>query len=755
MKIWDCGEWKPILGYNSTAANKIDCVENNTQYHPAIFTGQNPNDISDNGSLGELLADSNYVNEQEWEDIFNTEQFQQAFNTQVIGGDNYDWTELIKEIIEEGDIIKPAESNVIGGIWADEFGSSTHASGSHDDYLAQAKYKYGHGKSDYNLYVHAKDIVKIINKYTTEHDDTSLEVQLATYDKIGGINAQTDSDASDYRGLPVVFGGPNVGLTFGGSSPYTLYGDSVETNPNNSFLYVPGWALRDWLNNPTHSSGNTDPIIVGRKGVSVVQPTGSDLLYAELSNIDSATEGYVPTKKTTGGVVDILWQPLPSSTVELATPSALGGILSSTHKSIDSPRQAGIEVRFAPLNGNLYDITYGHQIPQRNLSITGKQVVDVINDYLNQTDSDEWDVNLKASYGIVVRKETFTDDDNNQIVSYTHSLSNYGQFTKERMYCRTKFYNQSTPGVQNRDYSYNDTHGLEWISGLDIITDALNVTESTNGFLKCTDGYFSFDQAAGGESYPTLSSDSQSNVDYVVKGGGTAGTYLDHNGQWTTPPNTQYQVFSTSVNGLVPKPNSASSKLFLNSAGGWSAPQLSVDTFNGLNSGLVPQPVTSSSKYFLDATGNWSTPGTGSGGSGSNFSITMAQSIQASGNYTISNQTIDNTQSGFNRILIDEWSYYNLDAGDSRDVSITFSNTHVSGNAIYIRVNTGGYQVSIDVGSTDIIYSNGVFGASKNTLSSNSSYLFTIQFGIIKVEIISASKSSGGSEEQLSGNGGN
>lgn len=98
------------------------------------------------------------------------------------------------------------------------------------------------------------------------------------------------------------------------------------------------------------------------------------------------------------------------------------------------------------------------------------------------------------------------------------------------MYCRTKFYNQSTPGVQNRDYSYNDTHGLEWVSGLDIITDALNVTESTNGFLKCTDGYFSFDQAAGGESYPTLSSDSQSNVDYVVKGGGAAGTYLDHNG---------------------------------------------------------------------------------------------------------------------------------------------------------------------------------------------------------------------------------
>lgn len=722
FKIYDCGKWNPILGFNSTAANKIDCVENNTLYHPAIFTGQNPNDISDNGSLGELLADSHYVNEQEWEDIFNTEQFQQAFNTQVIDGDNYNWESLIEttvqELLNEGEITIPSDqvnwrratTSLLGGIKASAFRSTIP-----QEEIAEACFNDNLVDPTQNsdrLYIWAKDMMQAIQTYTEDHSGDS------DFPNIIPPYVIPEEDV------------PNLLWSWFRSSR-SIKKDWNETDPSN-----PGSAIASkpqfsiWgANNPL----NAGKLLRMREDASNWEQTNINP-YSEDNNI---LEWVDPSE-------------LSTYTLEVASTTALGGIKAATHASAMLPESQVAECKF-------YNPSLLHQdsYKKQALCIDIKDVKNALDAWYASEDSDEWDVNLKASYGIVVRKETFTDDDDNQIVSYTHSLSNYGQFTKERMYCRTKFYNQSTPGVQNRDYSYNDTHGLEWVSGLDIITDALNVTESTNGFLKCTDGYFSFDQAAGGESYPTLSSDSQSNVDYVVKGGGTAGTYLDHNGQWTTPPNTQYQVFSTSVNGLVPKPNSASSKLFLNSAGGWSAPQLSVDTFNGLNSGLVPQPATSSAKYFLDATGNWSTPGTGGGGSGSNFSITMAQSIQASGNYTISNQTIDNTQSGFNRILIDEWSYYNLDAGDSQDVSITFSNTHVSGNAIYIRVNTGGYQVSIDVGSTDIIDSNGVFGASKNTLSSNSSYLFTIQFGIIKVEIISASKSSGGSEEQLSGNGGN
>lgn len=716
FKIYDCGKWNPILGFNSTAANKIDCVENNTLYHPAIFTGQNPNDISDNGSLGELLADSHYVNEQEWEDIFNTEQFQQAFNTQVIDGDNYNWESLIEttvqELLDDGEITIPASqfewrratTSLLGGIKASAFRSIIP-----QEEIAEACFNdnlVDQTQNNDRLYIWAKDMMQAIQAYTEDHSD--------------------DSDFP-YIVPPYVIPEQDV--------PNLLW-DWFE----NSSTVLKGWQQSTGqavANKPRFVIAGSRTAANRGKLLKLRDPDDPFWQTSEYTELNNAIEWVDPSE-------------LSTYTLEVASTSALGGIKAATHASAMLPESQVAECKF-------YNPSLLHQdsYKKQALCIDIKDVKNALDAWYASEDSDEWDVNLKASYGIVVRKETFTDDDDNQIVSYTHSLSNYGQFTKERMYCRTKFYNQSTPGVQNRDYSYNDTHGLEWVSGLDIITDALNVTESTNGFLKCTDGYFSFDQAAGGESYPTLSSDSQSNVDYVVKGGGTAGTYLDHNGQWTTPPNTQYQVFSTSVNGLVPKPNSASSKLFLNSAGGWSAPQLSVDTFNGLNSGLVPQPATSSAKYFLDATGNWSTPGTGGGGSGSNFSITMAQSIQASGNYTISNQTIDNTQSGFNRILIDEWSYYNLDAGDSQDVSITFSNTHVSGNAIYIRVNTGGYQVSIDVGSTDIIDSNGVFGASKNTLSSNSSYLFTIQFGIIKVEIISASKSSGGSEEQLSGNGGN
>lgn len=719
FKIYDCGKWNPIVGFNSTAANKIDCVENNTLYHPAIFTGHNPNDVSDNGSLGELLADSHYVNEQEWEDIFNTDQFQQAFNTQVIDGDDYNWESLIEttvqELLDDGEITIPASqfewrratTSLLGGIKASVFRSIIP-----QEEIAEACFNdnlVDQTQNNDRLYIWAKDMMQAIHAYTEDHSEDP------DFPSIVPPGVVPDDEVPTllynwFRNSPSIRKGwQESSSSLGGNKPrFEIWG----TNRNNAGKILTLQPISWW--DGDHPTGY-DPYSINHNAIKWVDPS-------ELSTY----------------------------TLELASTSALGGIRADRHTGL-LPGKFVAECKLYNPNHLVQQNSYRREA----LCIDVRDVKQALDDWYADSDSDEWDLNLKASYGIVVRKETFTDDDDNQIVSYTHSLSNYGQFTKERMYCRTKFYNQSTPGVQNRDYSYNDTHGLEWVSGLDIITDALNVTESTNGFLKCTDGYFSFDQAAGGESYPTLSSDSQSNVDYVVKGGGTAGTYLDYNGQWTTPPNTQYQVFSTSVNGLVPKPNSASSRLFLNSAGGWSAPQLSVNTFNGLNSGLVPQPATSSAKYFLDATGNWSTPGTGSGGSGSNFSITMVQSIQASGNYTISNQTIDNTQSGFNRILIDEWSYYNLDAGNSQDVSITFSNTHVSGNAIYIRVNTGGYQVSIDVGSTDIIDSNGVFGSSRNTLSSNSSYLFTIQFGIIKVEIISASKSSGGSEEQLSGNGGN
>ena len=37
FKVWDCGDWHPIVGLNSTAVNKIDTVKNQG------YTSTNPN----------------------------------------------------------------------------------------------------------------------------------------------------------------------------------------------------------------------------------------------------------------------------------------------------------------------------------------------------------------------------------------------------------------------------------------------------------------------------------------------------------------------------------------------------------------------------------------------------------------------------------------------------------------------------------------------------------------------------------------
>lgn len=90
LKAWDCGRWIPIVGFNTTAANKIDIVEGNTLYHPAIFTGENPNDLYDAGTLGSLLSNPNFVTEQEWHDVFNSS--------------NYDWGDIFGDTNWFGDL---------------------------------------------------------------------------------------------------------------------------------------------------------------------------------------------------------------------------------------------------------------------------------------------------------------------------------------------------------------------------------------------------------------------------------------------------------------------------------------------------------------------------------------------------------------------------------------------------------------------------------------------------------------------------
>jgi len=76
---------------------------------------------------------------------------------------------------------------------------------------------------------------------------------------------------------------------------------------------------------------------------------------------------------------------------------------------------------------------------------------------------------------------------------------------------------------------------------------------------------------------------------------------------------------------------------------------------------------------------------------------------------------------------LSEWNYYNID-GDSKTTQFTFTNTHVSGNAIYIRFNTGPHNdVTINT-DADIIFSNMAVRQSYSSakFTSNSSYLITI-----------------------------
>lgn len=190
MKIWDCGEWKPILGYNSTAANKMNTVNgveysctlpNNygaysvtgyTGFHMPLFRNDNssPDELFDAGTVGNVLL--KFVSENEW-----------------------------KTIIEDGGLGDAVEFNFPyagsgskGGIWADMFSNSDNpdTSTANKTYLAQAKYKYQTTQNDYNLFVHAKDLIEIINTYITENpsgDTIDIDIQRATTTELGGIKA--------------------------------------------------------------------------------------------------------------------------------------------------------------------------------------------------------------------------------------------------------------------------------------------------------------------------------------------------------------------------------------------------------------------------------------------------------------------------------------------------------------------------------------------------------------------------------------
>lgn len=189
LKLFVNGHWEPIVGYNTTAGNKINIVKDELytyihdgvshtsnsfqQFHLPLFRDpeDSPFELFDSGTIGEAMNE--FITAAEWQQIFNNPNFYNTWNNNTPN-------------------IEP-------------------------------------------------------------------RIPVADYNVIGGINAQVDSVASDYRGLPVLRGGPNCGLTYGDDVPsgFTLYGDSLTYNPDNTFLYIPGWALRSWLNDPT---GNGTPL---------------------------------------------------------------------------------------------------------------------------------------------------------------------------------------------------------------------------------------------------------------------------------------------------------------------------------------------------------------------------------------------------------------------------------------------------------------------------------------------------------------
>lgn len=144
FKIYDCGKWQPIVGFNSTAANKINTVSgvtytyNNVDYpsktvcHPALFTAETPNELFDYGSMGKVLKE--LVTATEWGEIYNT---------------------YFKTIIEQYPFdLWPAESNTLGGIMMNMFPSVDL------QHFSEIKY---YNNSNKHPFADVSDIVSIIN----------------------------------------------------------------------------------------------------------------------------------------------------------------------------------------------------------------------------------------------------------------------------------------------------------------------------------------------------------------------------------------------------------------------------------------------------------------------------------------------------------------------------------------------------------------------------------------------------------------
>lgn len=271
LKIFRNGKWEPIVGYNTASENKINIVKGvsytytpinyphttHTNYgfsqnHLPLFRNPNdsPDELFDAGTLGEAIC--GFVTESEWNNIFQTDWFTNAFNTSIIGGNDYNWSNLIQELISGGDV----------------------------------------------------------------------EIPLANTRRKGGIKAAQDpQEADDCRNIPIVLAGPNVGSVWGlpfGNGLYPQNKYPGDLDEETEYLYLPGWALLEWMKNPYFNQQNPQPFISGWKGVDVQLRQNSDLVWVGLSGVIPENTGKFCTVQldiTDPSGATIEWVDLPEGTI--------------------------------------------------------------------------------------------------------------------------------------------------------------------------------------------------------------------------------------------------------------------------------------------------------------------------------------------------------------------------------------------------------------------------------------------------------
>ena len=183
----------------------------------------------------------------------------------------------------------------------------------------------------------------------------------------------------------------------------------------------------------------------------------------------------------------------------------------------------------------------------------------------------------------------------------------------------------------------NSTGTLGWVSQTPAAHDS-TVTVKTGDSTPVTLGSFTTDQASNsditiplavptgtGEKSGLMSAADKAKLDglttFSTSANGlvpkptsqevTDGKYLKSDGSWGVPTNTTYSTFDTATDGLVPKANgSGDTGKFLKGDGSWATPtDTTYSVFSTSADGLVPaSDGTGETGKFLKGDGTWDTP---------------------------------------------------------------------------------------------------------------------------------------------------